>query len=78
MLHLVLLRFGAGGYTESGGTGALAPYIGLGCDELKQIERDIFGAARRVGGFHEVVPLSLSLMLMAAMGCAQMRGALGE
>jgi hypothetical protein len=36
------------------------------CNELKQIERDILGAARCVDRFHEVVPLvSLSLMLMA-------------
>jgi hypothetical protein len=75
----LIVGLGAGGYAEAGGTGAFVSDVSLGCDKFEQIERDVFCAARCVDGFHEVIPLvSLSLMLMAAMVCAQMRSTFGE
>jgi len=65
-LRNLFLRLRRRGNTKAGGTYRLVPYIGVRCNKLKQIERDILGAARCVDRFHEVVPLvSLSLMLMA-------------
>jgi len=67
-VRYLVLGLGGGWNAEAGGSGGFVAYIGLGCNELEQIERDIFRATRCGGGFHEVVPLvSLSLMLMGGV-----------
>jgi hypothetical protein len=53
--HLVI-RFCSRSNAKAGGACAFAADIGLSSDKLEQIERNIFRAARRCVGFHEVVP----------------------
>ena len=51
----MIFRLGSGGKAEAGGGGALGAEVGVGGDELEEIESDVFGAARcgvAVAGFH--------------------------
>ena len=68
-LHLIV---GLGGRTdaEAGGSWCLAAYVGLGGDELEEVERDVFSAARCVDRFHECSFRLFSVMLMGwGVGC---------
>jgi hypothetical protein len=53
--HLVI-RLRRSRHAKARGPSSLAADIGLCSDKLQQIERDIFRAPRRCGGFHELVP----------------------
>jgi len=52
----LVFRLGGGGCDEAGRAGALGANVGVGGDELEQVERDVFRTAcgGECGGFHEL------------------------
>lgn len=63
----LIFGFCTAGNAEAGSACAFAADIGLGCDEFEQIERDVLGAARCIDGFHEVIPLVSSLVMLMVL-----------
>jgi hypothetical protein len=65
----LIVRLGGGGKAKAGcGRGGFAADVGVGRDELEQVEGDVFGAAGGVGaGFHECLSMQV-LEAMVAVG----------